>query len=195
MYQWYVDGSPSDNYEYDFFNSSNTGALETSLNSIEQAGNSYEFTGFFWFQGEGDTGSVNSIEKYESRFLGMLEQLNNDLNQGNQGGIDFTMAIIDANPLYDKPAGRDWEQIELLRDVQMNLADTSEFGSYVDSRGYQRTDAFHLTPQALEAIGVEMANTFISTHVVPLPTSVIFFMTGIMGMFGFEKHRRKQYWS
>ena len=98
--QWYTDTANA-NYSYDFYNANGTGLLESSLNEIEQAGDTFVFTGLFWFQGEGDTGAQSAIDLYGSRFLAMLEQLSNDINGDVIRSVDFTMVIIDANPAYE----------------------------------------------------------------------------------------------
>ena len=163
LYEWYYQDAPNYNYDADFYNIGGTGVLESSFNEIELAGDTFVFTGLFWFQGEGDTGAQSAIDLYESRFLGMLDQLYSDVNGEQNGSIDFTMAVIDANPIYEQPAGRTWDQINSLRDAQFNLA--SSYGSYVDTRGYDRLDEWHLTTSALELLGTEMANTFLSTYI------------------------------
>ena len=123
MSQWYTTSAQA-NYETDFFNTSATGVLETAIAQIEAAGDDPVFRGFFWFQGEGDTGDTNTMDLYAGRFNGMLSELKSDL--GISEDIEFTMALIDMNsdPDYDYPtntSGRTRGDIEHMRMVQSNI--------------------------------------------------------------------------
>ncbi|MEJ6572605.1 MAG: sialate O-acetylesterase [Akkermansiaceae bacterium] len=169
---WYTTGVQA-NYETDFFNASQTGVLEAQLAAITAAGDTYVISGFFWFQGEGDTGSTEAADLYESRFMAMLNQIKTDA--GLDYDIPFTLAVIDANP-DDPPAGRTWEQINYLRNIQQNeLAVAANNGTSVDTRGYARTDAWHLTTEAKQSLGAVMAQQHIATF---NPPTDVFFMGG-----------------
>ena len=102
MSQWYTTSAQA-NYEVDFFNAGGTGALESRIAAIEATGDEAVFRGFFWFQGESDTGSTNTMDEYAGRYNGILSELKTDL--GISEDVDFTMALIDMNPdpLYDDP--------------------------------------------------------------------------------------------
>ena len=169
---WYTTG-PQANYETDFFNASQTGVLEAQLAAITAAGDTYVLSGFFWFQGEGDTGSTEAADLYESRFMAMLNQIKTDA--GLNYDIPFTLAVIDANP-DDFPEGRTLEQINYLRNIQQNeLAVAANNGTSVDTRGYTRTDAWHLTTEAKQSLGAVMAQQHIATF---NPPTDVFFMGG-----------------
>ena len=167
---WYTTGVQA-NYETDFFNASQTGVLEAQLAAITAAGDTYVISGFFWFQGEGDTGSTEAADLYESRFMAMLNQIKTDAGLNYE--IPFTLAVIDANP-DDFPEGRTLEQINYLRNIQQNeLAVAANNGTSVDTRGYARTDAWHLTTEAKQSLGTVMAQQHIATF-----TTDVFFMGG-----------------
>ena len=173
LQNWYTD-APQANYEADFFNTSGTGYLETQLQAIEANGDNYVFRGFFWFQGEGDTGSDGAMDVYAARFTSMLDTLRSDL--GLTAPINFTLAVIDANPdsFYDTPANlanRTRADIERMRSIQFAMA-TDSNGSQVDTRGYNRTDAWHLDSTSLIQLGTAMAQEHIDTFAVPEPSSV-----------------------
>ena len=173
LQSWYTD-APQDHYETDFFNASGTGYLETQLRAIEANGDDYVIRGFFWFQGEGDTGSDIAMDAYSARFSGMLDTLRSDL--GLTELINFTLAVIDANPdvYYDVPAnlgGRTRADIEKMRSVQFGMAEAPN-GSQADTRGYTRTDAWHLTDASLIQLGQQMALTHISTFAAPEPSTI-----------------------
>ena len=172
LQNWYTAAGAKANYETDFFNASQTGALEAQLAAITAAGDDYVISGFFWFQGEGDTGSTEAADLYESRFMAMLNQIKTDA--GLDYDIPFTLAVIDANSAYETPAGRTWAQINYLRNIQQNdLAVAANNGTSVDTRGYARTDEWHLTTEASQSLGAVMAQQHIATF-----TTDVFFMGG-----------------
>ncbi|MDA3926378.1 MAG: hypothetical protein PF904_16940 [Kiritimatiellae bacterium] len=175
MSQWYTT-SVQANYEADFFNASATGKLETAIADIEAAGDDPVFRGFFWFQGEGDTASTNTMDLYSGRFNGMLSELKSDLGMSND--IDFTMALIDMNSdsLYDDPAntsGRTRGDIEYLRMVQSNICNSTN-GSFEDTREYDRLDSWHLpiTPDLVN-LGTAMAEKHAETFGAVVTTNTV----------------------
>ena len=163
MSQWFTT-VPQGNYTNDFFNSSGTGVLQTEIAAITNAGDEVDFKGFFWFQGESDTGSTNTMDAYPGRFLGMMAQLKSDLDMTND--IDFTMALIDMNsdPYYDDPAntgGRSRGDLEYFRDMQRTLC-SGAHGTYADTRDYTRTDTWHLTTAERERFAAAQATAHIA---------------------------------
>ncbi len=191
MYEWFNE-SPQGNYFHDFFNASGTGVLESALNEIAVAGNTYVFSGLFWFQGEGDTGSYQHMDIYQQRFLGMLDRLQLDIYGQVEGELPFMMTLIDGNPDYEMPAGRTWEQIEYMRQLQMTIASNASYGSFVDSRGYERRDDWHLTGSEAERLGGATANQFLSQQTispVPVPPSFYLFVLALTSMLGLVRGR------
>lgn len=163
--QWYTTSAQA-NYEADFFNGSGTGALESRIAQIEANGDEAAFKGLFWFQGESDTASTNTMDAYAGRFNGMLAELKSDLGLTND--IDFTIALIDLNSdsHYDDPAnadGRSRGDIAYMRSVQSNLC-AGAHGALEDSRGYARTNAWELAidPDLID-FGTAMAHTHLET--------------------------------
>ena len=182
---WYTD-TPQVNYQSDFFNGSGTGLLQQSLQAIGTPGVDYVFKGLFWFQGESDA-NPEAAAAYESRFTGMLEQLRIDL--GQEEPINFTMAIIDGEPDYYPEAIREGirQGIEDIRPVQFALGSSAN-GSFVDSRGLTRVDAWHLDEASSNLIGQQMADVYIETF-VPEPTSIVL-LTAIGGVISCRRRKR-----
>jgi len=173
MDRWFTT-LPRVNYSNDFFNASGTGALEAQIQAITNAGDEAVFQGFFWFQGETDTGSTASMDAYTNRFSAMMAQLKTDLALSND--VHFTMAIIDGNPdpFYDDPAnagGRTRADIDYLRARQISVS-SSPNGSYVDTRGYVRGDLWHVktsAPDDLSRLGGNMSIAFTNAFGISLP--------------------------
>ncbi len=173
MDRWFTT-LPRANYSNDFFNASGTGALQAQIQAITDAGDEAVFQGFFWFQGETDTGSTASMDAYTNRFSAMMAQLKTDLALTND--VHFTMAIIDGNPdpVYDDPAntgGRTRADIDYLRARQIGIS-SSPNGSYVDTRGYERSDLWHVktsAPDDLSRLGLNMSIAFTNAFGISLP--------------------------
>lgn len=182
---WYTT-EPQAGYWSDFFNAAGTGLLQTALRSIVEAGNAPVFSGLFWFQGESDTVSSADIDAYAGRLLTLLDRLHIDIH-GVSGPLPFTLAVIDADPAQDPPAGSSRKNIDALRQVQMDLARNSLSGSYVDSHGYERTDAWHLTDAERVRIGRTMADVEAFPNdddpsPVPVPAALPLFLTALAGL-------------
>jgi hypothetical protein len=162
------------NYSNDLFNAAGTGLLQTQIRAITNAGDHAVFQGFFWFQGESDTGSAATMEAYTNRFKAMMAQLKGDLGLTND--VRFAFAIIDANPSPDfdddlAASGRTREMVDTLRTNQINLCSTPP-GAYVDTRGYTRTDLWHLTTDELTRLGGNLSTAFTNKFGTSLPPSV-----------------------
>ena len=169
MSQWFTD-SPQSNYRADCFNASGTGVLQARFGAIAAGGDTPVFKGFFWFQGESDTIPAATRDAYAGRVGGMMTQLASDLGVTND--VPFTLAVIDANqdPFYDDPAntgGRTRADIEALRTVQSALA-SSPPGSGVDTRGYSRSDVWHLPTSELTRLGTTMADVYLAAFEEPI---------------------------
>ena len=168
MSQWFTT-VPQANYRTDFWNASGTGFLQTQIHAITNAGDTAVLQGIFWFQGEGDTASnaagYATMDAYTNRFLGMLSQLKTDLGITNE--IRFTLAIIDAKPgaTYDNDLaaiGRTRESVDYLRTNQIEMC-SGPRGAYVDTRGYLRSDVWHLlmgAPDELSRLGLDMSAAY-----------------------------------
>ena len=163
---WY-DGSRQSNYLADLYDpSTGTGALQTACSNIVAAGNSYRIRGFFWFQGEGDTHSVDEANLWPAKFTGMLGQLATDLNGGSPVPFALTLIAYNTN-LPPVPPNTPTDQVAAvaaMRTNQLNVALASPVGSYADSWGYARSDTWHLTTSAATSFGSALANAFIAAH-------------------------------
>lgn len=167
---WFTTG-PNANYSNDLFNAAGTGLLQSRIHAITNAGDEVVFKGFFWFQGETDTGSYASMDAYTNRFRAMMAQLKQDL--GMETDVNFMLAVIDGNPdpFYDDPAnaaGRTRADVDYLRGIQTNLC-VAPSGAYVDTRGYTRTDMWHLTTGELTRLGADMSTVFTNTFGISPP--------------------------
>jgi hypothetical protein len=167
---WFTSG-PNANYSNDLFNAAGTGLLQSRIHAITNAGDEVVFKGFFWFQGETDTGSYASMDAYTNRFRAMMAQLKQDL--GMETDVNFMLAVIDGNPdpFYDDPAnaaGRTRADVDYLRGIQTNLC-VAPSGAYVDTRGYTRTDMWHLTTSELTRLGTDMSTVFTNTFGISPP--------------------------
>lgn len=168
LQDWYTT-EPQADYTNDFFNTAGTGHLQAQLQAIKAAGDDYVFNGFFWFQGEGDTGDNATMDTYNGRFFAMLGHLKQDLGLTND--FNSTLAVIDLNqdPFYDNPAnaaGRTRADIEKMRMIQFAIASTT-ISSSVDTRSYARMDAWHVTSSELTRLGTNMANVHVTTFGLP----------------------------
>jgi len=168
MSAWFTTG-PQGNYLNDFFNSSGTGVLQTAITAITNAGDVVDFKGFFWFQGESDTGATNTMDAYSGKFLGMMAQLKSDMAMTND--IDCTMALIDMNSdsFYDDPAntgGRSRGDLEYFRSMQMAMCADAHL-TYADTREYTRTDTWHLTTAERARFAAAQAAKHIATFIAP----------------------------
>ncbi len=162
MQGWYTD-RPQKNFDYDFYNANGTGALEQMWKRVEDSGKIPRLAGFFWWQGEGDTGGAETKVAYTERFNTILELLTKRFKQDAK--LNFALAIIDGNhdPKYDDPevaSGRTRKMIEEMRNIHKELGEQSN-GVAVDTRGAQRRDLWHLTGNAPAEIGKNMANAFL----------------------------------
>lgn len=159
------------NYSNDLFNAAGTGLLQTQIRAITNAGDQAVFQGFFWFQGETDTGSTASMDAYTNRFNAMMAQLKADLGLTND--VRFNVAVIDANasPDFDDDlaaSGRSRAMVEYLRSNQVALCAAPQ-ATNVDTRGYTRTDLWHLTTDELSRLGAAMSAAHIARFGASLP--------------------------
>lgn len=164
---WYSNGQRQANYLSDFYDpaSDAKGAMESALDSISAAGNTYRLRNLFWFQGESD---VPSPGLYAGKFGVMLTQISSDLNRG--AAVPFTVALIQANPNdpYMTPAL--YSLTQDLRAVQKTMAIDSPVGTWADSGGFPRGDAWHLSNADAVTFGGMMADAYVAS--VPEPASL-----------------------
>lgn len=161
LQNWYTN-IPRENYRADFFNVDGSATLQRKLRELADANVPYEFVGFFWFQGEGDSKSAEAMTSYGERFTGMLEQLKTDLKLPS---FPVAIMLIDGNdnPEFDDPvklAGRAREDITRMREVLRKIAIRLD-GTAVDSRGYKRRDLWHLLPEEASRLGNTAAAEFL----------------------------------
>jgi len=171
---WFTT-QPRVNYSNDFFNAAGTGVLQSQIRALTNAGDQVVFRGIFWFQGESDTGTnagaYATMDAYTNRVATMLEQLKLDLGLTND--VRLTYAVIDENPdpFYDDPAnagGRTRECVDYLRAYQIAQGSQAQF-AYVDTRGYTRTDQWHLTTDELSRLGAAMSAAYTNTFGIEPP--------------------------
>ncbi len=170
---WYTT-EPKTNYSNDLYNAAGTGLLQAQMQALVDAGDEPVFQGFFWFQGESDTGSNTAgyatMDAYTNRFQSMLSLLKSDMGFTND--VRFGLAIIDANTNYLAAliaSGRDMACVDYLRARQIEMSSTPQ-GCYVDTRGYVRpSDVWHLSTDELTRLGGNMAAAFTNAFGISLP--------------------------
>jgi hypothetical protein len=165
--QWlkkWITQEPQALFLEDFANPEGSGMLETEWKKLKAEGKEPVFRGWFWMQGEGDTGNVDDQKTYADRFNRLRALAARAVGQEPP---PFVVGVIDGNqdPRYDDPqeaAGRTREQMEGMRQVLFQLG-RQEDGAAVDSREYKRTDLWHLTPAEQQRLGAEMARAWLKT--------------------------------
>ena len=182
---WY-NGVPKALYEEDFYNDSDTGLLQSQLDGIVANGDTYNFSGFFWYQGESEITSENDVNQYATRFNAMLDQIQSDLSLDP---FRFVIAAVDAN----RPLLKDLEveQIEAMRAVQFEIGDQALGMSYdVAAGGYNwiDNDKWHLDEDSARQLGIDMATAYISA--VPVPAAVWLFGSGLLGLIGVARRKK-----
>jgi hypothetical protein len=148
MSRW-VSGQPgaytlAENFLSDFWSPDSQADLEALIAGIEAAGDTWDIAGFFWFQGEGDSGSETATARYNGRFMHMLNTLETEFALDHE--IPFVLTAIDYNGDDEALArqGRIPEDIEAIRAVQLQLGDSAAIGATHDSRGWPRLDVWHV---------------------------------------------------
>lgn len=154
--------TPQQNYR------DNLAALESAFSALRTAGKEPVLKGVFWFQGEGDSGSYPTMDLYKERFKSYLAQLETDMGVSD---IKAMIVAIDGNsdPSYDTPAnlaGRTRAQVEYMRNIHFELGSELD-GFAVDSRDYQRGDAWHLPTAELVVLGQLMAEKYYLEYWLP----------------------------
>ena len=148
MKMW-VDGEPgsyviTENFLADFWNPAGDSDLQQFTDDLDANGETWDIDAFFWFQGEGDSGSAYHRDRYSGRFFYMLNRI--EAEYGFNHDIPFIITAIDYNgddqTLADN--GRTPEDIEDMRAVQFQIGDAVPYGGTYDSRGWPRIDLWHV---------------------------------------------------
>lgn len=131
------------NYSNDLFNAAGTG-LQTQIRAITNAGDQAVFQGSSGFRAR-----RHGQRRLDGRLHEPLQRHDGAAQERLTNDVRFGFAIIDANPSPDfdddlAASGRTREMVDTLRTNQINLCSTPP-GAYVDTRGYTRTDLWHLT--------------------------------------------------
>lgn len=169
---WYSNGIPTEFYDMDLFGVTGTydqdgqaqGKFQRALNSY---GGPHKFRGFFWWQGEADSGTSASV--YPTQFLGLMNKIAADSGQSIGTGANqwtYHIALPDtANHIY-----------ETIRNIQIAMINTnSTKGTYFDTRPYPRLPGNnppnpHCSEDLDYYIGVEMGKQFLAMHGYPAVT-------------------------
>lgn len=148
MNRW-VAGSTGDHwlrehFLVDFWNFSGDAELQALTDRFDALGQTWDIAGFFWFQGEADSGSLEQRNRYKSRFLHMLNTL--EARFALDHDIPFVITAIDYNGDDEGLAkiNRTPEDIDHLRQIQFTIGDGVPYGLTFDSRDWSRLDLWHV---------------------------------------------------
>jgi len=174
--QWMTDSngeySYAGNFLEDLWAPDGSSGLQQLIADLESDGDTVTVRGFFWWQGEGDTGSVNAQNTYSERLQWMISEL-----QGYYGDFDVMLTLIDWNTAFPQSLeniGRTPADVEAIRDALVDAA-VSMDAMYFDSRGYPRADLWHVAssddPRGYYApvtdLGADQARAFIESVFCP----------------------------
>lgn len=180
MFKW-VNGTPgsyvlAENFLTDFWNPDGDSDLQQFVAGIEADGDTWDIAAFFWFQGEGDTGSAYQRSLYLGRFFFMLNTI--EAAYGLDHDIPFIVTAIDYNGDDQALAdiGRTPQDIEEMRAVHFEIGAGVPYGATLDSRGWPRLDLWHVgshdDPRGIYGpvmdLGSDEADLFVS---MPTPAS------------------------
>lgn len=146
MFRWVTGDegthAPAGLFLADFENQFNTSGLDRLIESIRDNGDTYEIAGFFWFQGESDSGFTGEVFPYSGRFRYMLDQIAIHNNRGRP--IPFVITVVDFNPDFMDQMTYPLSVFEYMRSVQFAIAEDDPNGLAFDSRGWPRLDLWHV---------------------------------------------------
>lgn len=133
--------SPGPDYTSVLWADDGSSGLQQMIQQLESEGHTVTVEGFFWFHGEGDTGSATQQVEYAPRLTWMIEDLRNHYG-------DFNILITEIDWNHDMPdelaaANRTPEDIEAIRSAQRSAA-ANLGGTTFDSRGRDRIDLWHI---------------------------------------------------
>ena len=126
----------------DFWSTHHTSGLETLIRSIRDNGDTFAIKGFFWFQGESDSGFYGEISEYSGRFRFMLDQIKDRHNHGRP--FPFVITVVDYNHDLEHLFPYSPKIFDLMRQTQTLIAEDDPFGLVSDSRGWPRLDLWHV---------------------------------------------------
>lgn len=168
--------SPGENFTADFWAQDGSSGLQALIAGIESAGDTWSIEGFFWFQGESDTGSAQNTAEYRGRFAFMLNTIEDAY--GLDRDLPFVITLIDSNGNSESLAaiGRTLDDIDMIREVQADIAASVPYGVAFDSRGWPRLDVWHVgsstDPRGIYAVvrdlGGQQVHDFLN---LPSPSS------------------------
>ncbi|USN99785.1 MAG: hypothetical protein H6810_03755 [Phycisphaeraceae bacterium] len=132
------------NFLTDLWSPDDEAELSALIDRLGAFGAGCDIAGFFWFQGEADTGHDSELPIYQRHFFYMLNKL--QVAYGLDHRIPFVITVIDYNGDDDALAaiGRTPEDVEAVRQTQFDLADQVPYGTAYDSRGWPRLDVWHV---------------------------------------------------
>jgi len=151
---WWDDGPQALYYE-------DLSLINSKIQEIILEGNTPVFKGLFWFQGEGDTISYDNMDLYKERFISMINQFQYDTNSSELVTI---LNAVDTNqdPYYDNPENvyfRTREHMDYMRKILFDLGDELN-GFTMDTRFYNRYDAWHIYGTDLKNLGIATAERY-----------------------------------
>lgn len=124
--------------------------IDTATSFLSDNGISYEFEGFFWMQGESDAANLNYADNYSSNLADFIEDVRTDLNTPN---MKFVLGRIGNSSSYPHK--------ELVRNVQVEVADNDSFAEWVDTDDLPLdTDKVHLLAEGEKILGERMADAW-----------------------------------
>lgn len=174
----WVGGSASnpvatETFQTDFFNDSNTGALESQIQAAELAGDTWSIDGFFWFQGEGDYKHPPAVESYESRFNWMLDQIE---QRFATDPLHLVINGIGYNPDFPNTNGLSHDRVREMSLGQLGIAERRGDAVWVDTQPYERSDYWHITHDELIRLGTANAEAFLA---IPSPPGAILLLATV----------------
>lgn len=113
--------------------------------------NKYSFEGVIWIQGGSDTRKPETRERFYDRTEGMIKAYHDEFGES----IDFYVVSAYLNPEFDGMDGRYSENYEAIRGYQKQLGET--YGTFVDTKDYERRDAVHMTKEEIYRLGYDIA--------------------------------------
>jgi hypothetical protein len=161
LWMWSSGGARGTHYLDDL------AALDARFQAISATGDTPEFGGLIWIQGESDVFQPSTIGLYETRFFQMLDFYRDDL--GLETVPSFTVGVIDANPDPSYDAAVDRGNVEAVRSVLFDIGSAPDGGA-VDTRDLFRTDLWHLDTSSSSTLGNRLALDILGTNQVPEPS-------------------------
>lgn len=163
----------------------------STLNYLESLGHSPTIKGFNWIQGEEDARVQNYALNYESNLEDLFNSVREDLS-------DPTLPIVLAR--INAP-GRLYR--DLVRDAQVEVAESMEGISWIDTDSLPLRDAVHYSGKGQYELGKDFAEAYGVPHsgirppanvpwqnqsaIVPEPSTVSLLLMGAIALFGIRR--------